>query len=272
MDKWELARYLIDAKKCVDGVIFVDQNRTLLSNINLRDRVNEKRRIFYINCCVVLDRSFPKQKKKICSSDAIIERIYYERDKNYAHKDPDYVPIEYKSIGDIADDMKRQLCHLRDLCSASLPEVITLDFVPYDKDLYRQAHGLTAEKESSLEGAKYPNRDTCADSHSVSRQIFDDTEDIRSIDYEAAHRYATVAKNGITTYEGLHERQDFCIKTNVLHGLDTWCGLNPETNEMMRQLEELGIVDEYGIFHPDVLTDEKVQEKLEKILNNEIDC
>ena len=247
---------MIDAKKCVDGVIFIDQNRALLENINLRDRVNEKRRVFYINCCIVLDRSFPKQKKKICSNDEIIERIYYERDKNYAHKDPDYKPIEYESIGDIAEDMKKQLCHLRGLCSAFLPEVITLDFVPYDKDLYRQAHGLTVKKEFDLERAKYPYRDTCADCYADSRQIFDDTEDIRSIDLEATHRYATVVKNGITTYEGLQERQDFCIKTNVLSGSNIWCGLNRETNETMRRLEELGVVDEYGIFHLEELNDE----------------
>ena len=104
MNKWELSRYLIDAKKSVDSILFINEHIKKIANLDIRGRVASLRRDFYINCCVVLDKSFPKDKKKICE-DEVISSIYYERDKNGAHKDENYNPKEYNSFLAMADDM-----------------------------------------------------------------------------------------------------------------------------------------------------------------------
>lgn len=64
MKKWELARYLIDAKKSVDTVLYIGENAKKISHINLREKVNESKRRFYIYCGDILDKSFPNQKRK----------------------------------------------------------------------------------------------------------------------------------------------------------------------------------------------------------------
>ena len=72
LNKWELARYLIDAKKCVDSILFIEENKSRLVNIGLRDEVSLLRQRFYINCGVVLDAQFPKREKKtICDKNEI---------------------------------------------------------------------------------------------------------------------------------------------------------------------------------------------------------
>lgn len=85
MREWELARYLIDAKKKIDTLCFIRDFQNRLCNFNLREKIAWTCQQFYINCCVVLDKCFPKDKKKIIS-DPIIARVYYERDKNAAQK------------------------------------------------------------------------------------------------------------------------------------------------------------------------------------------
>lgn len=49
MNKWELTRYLIDAKKCVDNIMFISLNIKSLINLSVRDIVDNRLRKFYIN-------------------------------------------------------------------------------------------------------------------------------------------------------------------------------------------------------------------------------
>lgn len=142
MTNWELARYLIDAKKCVDSIMYIEKNLVALKNIGVREKVDSKRREFYINCCIILDKVFPKKKKELCSTDTIVQRLYYERDKNFAHKDLDYKPVEYVSLSEMVKDLQNQIVHLKELCKGVLPDAITLDFVPHDKELFRFVNGL----------------------------------------------------------------------------------------------------------------------------------
>ena len=79
MTKWELARYLIDAKKCVDNVLFIAENVKELRNLSLRDIVEDRQRKFYINVKVVYDKSLTKsQKQALKSSDIIFEQTCME--------------------------------------------------------------------------------------------------------------------------------------------------------------------------------------------------
>ncbi len=184
MEKWKLARYLIDAKKAVDTILYLAQYGEKVSTLNIRRIVNESRRTFYVNVCVVLDKCFPKEKKEICKNPTI-QSVYYERDKNYAHKDENYAEKEYSSIAEIANDMKQQIEAVRQLCASFLPDVLTLDYLPFDSQLFRVANGVTKEKEEAALNIKHPLRrqqiDLGETPQSQVYSILTDAEDIKKI-------------------------------------------------------------------------------------------
>ena len=154
MNKWELARYIIDGKKSVDTVLFLAENGSKVSNIDIRQEVNDAKQKFYVSICVVMDKCFPKTKKAICSN-SIIAAIYYERDKNFAHKDDNYTAKEYTSLQEIADEMIEQIRAVKELCSEFLPQELSLDFVAFDSKLFRIANGITKDIEENVLNIKH---------------------------------------------------------------------------------------------------------------------
>ena len=46
MNNWELARYFMDAKKCVDTMLYLAENAEAVSMIDIREMVTETRRKF----------------------------------------------------------------------------------------------------------------------------------------------------------------------------------------------------------------------------------
>lgn len=158
-NKWENASFLISAKKCVDSMIYISGNILQLSNINLRERIDDLRQNFYINVANLLDKKFDNtnKKKTICNIDSIINRVYYERDKKAAHKDNDYKARTYNSLQEEVNDKIRELNHIKELCSEILPNNITLDYVPHDKELFRLLNRINATLETDANKIKYPN-------------------------------------------------------------------------------------------------------------------
>mgnify|MGYP005951942079 FL=1 len=51
MEKWELARYLIDAKKSIDAILYLSLYAEKVLKIDIRRTVNEARRSFYYKNC-----------------------------------------------------------------------------------------------------------------------------------------------------------------------------------------------------------------------------
>ena len=95
---------------------------------------------------------------------------------------------------------------------------------------------------------KYPLRDMFQDiKDGRTLKVFNDTEDIRKIENEHKSEYGVVVSNGLCFNEGVQERQDGCIKINVLFGGDIWCSVNRETMEDAEKLTKLGYFDEFGI-------------------------
>ena len=141
MTSWEIVKYFIDCKKDIDSIIYISENVKLLSNLNLRRILDSRLRDYYIKIRVVYDKSIAKcQQKELCKTDPILERTMHEVDKNYAHKDDDYVPNELE-FRELIDTLKQRLEHCKELCNESLPS-ITIDYVPYDRDLYRFINGI----------------------------------------------------------------------------------------------------------------------------------
>lgn len=270
MQKWELAKYLIDAKKDVDSVWYIAENVPIIANINLREKEESILRDFYVNCCNVLDKSFPKKKSVICRDDEIIKRIYYERDKKYAHKDDDYKAIPFNSLSELCERMKDQLTHVREVCAEFLPKEITLDFVPHDKELFRFINGLTAEKEEEIKkkkfsgyGEKIPEgKDT------LTFVPLYDTDALKCLTEEERKKYCVVIENGLNSYEGLQNRQDSCIKINLLFGEETWVTPNAATLKMVQELKRHGFMDQYEILQVDMLNDKEKQRLFARIVGN----
>lgn len=242
MTKWELARYIIDAKKCVDNILFIAENVNGLRNLSLRDIIEDRKRKFYINVKVVYDKSLSLSKRKsLKESDSIYRETCMERDKNYAHKDDSYVQPDYNSLTETADVLKERLVHCFGLCKESLPEVVTLDFVDYDRDLYRFLNKIDPEKEEKLMKAQHPgygikpSKDDLK--NGFSRKVFNDTEDIKRI--HNPNEYAVILKAGLTVREGIQEMQDGAIRINVLSGKNMWAKPDMDViNRMKAMIEE----------------------------------
>ena len=291
MNKWQIADYLIKAKKCIDSLLYISLNAKKLSNLQMVDRVENIRRNFYINLCYILDKKFKtKQKQKICETNQLINRVYYERDKNSAHKDNDYIPRRYNSIELEIKDKKCEINEVKTICQELLPDYITLDYVPHDYELFRVVHRINAQIEKDLELIKYPRGtfhsyqlseegrhvfkafDTEQQDREnarmfgydydevISKRPVESVEDIKFMSEEDKNRAAILIQNGVNSYEGLQNRQDSCIKLNVLYGYDTWVVPNLQALELNEKLKEIGFFDDFELPHWEILED-KTKEK-----------
>lgn len=243
MKKWELARYLIDAKKCVDSISYIGAHVKELKHLNLRENVQDSLRKFYINLRTVYCDCFSnKERKDLKKSDSIFEKTMYEADKNYAHKDPNYNYKEIESFSALIDDLKNKITHCREICSSHLPDVLTLDFVEHDPILFRFLNKIDVEKEEELLKLLHPcyGQKIEETSYAKTYKVFNDTEQIKTI--EKPEEYAAIISEGLTQRESIQTRQDGCIRVNVLNGTNIWMHPNWEVlNEMKNFLEEIGL-------------------------------
>lgn len=242
MNKWELARYVIDAKKCIDSLIYIDKYLDQLRHLEIREQVSLLCDRFYIRCCVVLDKTI--NKKEICATDDIVKTLYYERDKNSAHKDESYKGKNY-TIKEQINNMKTQLQHVVTLCKDNLPDVLTLNYVPYDKILFRLVNNLSSyDIEEVIKKKKFTNYGKLPEGVPFKEvKAFNDTEEIRHIDENERSQYGVICECGLNMYEGLQNRQDFCIKVNVLFNLNMWVSFNEETVKIFERLRKIGFID-----------------------------
>lgn len=298
MNKWELARYIIDAKKCIDSMMFISNNYKQLGNINLRERLDKLRQDFYINLGVVLEKNFKNrdEKKEICKKDSLVEHIYYERDKNSAHRDENYTPKRYNSINDEIKTKKEEIIHIKDICKDKLPVDLTLDFVPHDKELFRLIHRINSQIENDANKIKYPlgtfhsyqlseegkqafkEFDTEKQDREAlksfgldydkicKKEVLSSVDDIKNLSEEEKNRLAIIIEDGINSYEGLQNRQDFCIKANILHNLNMWVRPNNAQLNKIEELKRVGFYDAFEIPHLEILSDKNKEKQVEEIM------
>lgn len=265
MKEWELARYLIDAKKNIDSIIYIEQNIDELSYINVKDIIKNIQKNFYLNLCYILDDVYQNGKKKEICKNQIIDSVYKERDKDKAHKDKNYIKPIYNSIEEMINVMKNQILEVRKVCYKDIPSILTLDFVPHDKELFRLIHGLNKSEEEKIKQKKY-NKTLIKGNNT--KKIFDDTEDIKNINSNEIINYAVLMKDGINLYEGIQERQDSCINLNVLFNRDLWVRFNEKNRKIIEQLIENGLIDEYGIPIPKEKINKKQIDLFNSIIRN----
>ncbi len=252
---WIYANYIISAKKDIDSLIYWNEQFEILPDIGGKSFVESKRRDFYVNLCNLLDKT-----KKKNRDDTIIKSISILRNKKYAHDDDDYIEQEFQTRDNLIIYMKKQLEYVRDYCADDLPEVLTLDYVSYDRMLFRLIHGINAGNEKELIDKKHPLRPKEVTTGTTCFKAFNDVEQIKTITPDNIHEYGVIMEDGLTNEEGLQNRQDSCIRMNILFGRDVWCRPNQKVMDLMKHLKETGFVDEYGIPHIEELSREELKE------------
>ncbi|MBR2705292.1 MAG: hypothetical protein IKE91_07470 [Clostridia bacterium] len=238
MNKWQIAGYLIESKKCVDSLMFIYEYRDRIRNLDIEELTEGKIQRLYINLKVVYDKCLTKdEKKQLKENDKIYEETAYHRDKRYAHKDEDYNRKYYESAQEQINDLKEKVIHCYDICKKKLPTEITIDFIVYDKNLFRLIKNITPEKEEALKALLYNPVNYAQGEKQKEYEIFWNFEDVNSIKNEK--EYAVLMNNGINLYEGLQNRQDACIKINLLYNKNIWCNANESIRVVEKEYEML---------------------------------
>ena len=264
IEKWQLARNILDAKKAIDSLWYISKHVNEL--YETRELCNEKRSEYYINTCAVLDKSICANgnKRREVDSDGIIKRIYTERDKHYAHKDKNYITsFPYSSLEGEALSLQDELRHVMRKCSDYLPESITLDFVCYDARLFRQVEKINPEDEKRINKQKYPFSEFFKDmpvGESYTFKILYDIDDLNGLSDEEKEKYGVLFENGLTFEEGLQKRQDACVRVNVLYDKQMWCSMNIDRWNEILSFRSIGVIDKFG-----VINIEKLKELSEKL-------
>lgn len=228
MGKWELAYLMIEAKKNIDSFIYINDNFEKISFLVFQSKYKMIKDSFYIKCGTILDKCF-KNKKALCQSDSIANSIYYERDKNAAHKDDNYFPQDTHLLPSI-EIMKQQLNHLLDICAEYLPYELTLDYLSHDCELYRIVNGISLDKEKAIISESWlgdfssivisPNiNEKLKTSQDVVFPLFFDAECAK---YSDISNTVVVPKVGVNYAEIIQNIQDFCILGNIRCNANGW--------------------------------------------------
>lgn len=102
--------------------------------------------------------------------------------------------------------------------------------------MFRIVNGITPKREEILEKILFTKEENNVSNEQTKvLKVFEDTEDIKLVNN--IKEYGVIIKNGINFFEMLQNRQDACIKFNVLFNQDIWCNVNRNLIEIEKQFE-----------------------------------
>ena len=86
MNKWEVARYLIDAKKNIDSIMYINKNIYELNNIDVSLKIRDVMQSFYLNLSYVLDEKYDtRDKNKVFVETIRLLRVYIMKEIKIRH-------------------------------------------------------------------------------------------------------------------------------------------------------------------------------------------
>ena len=253
MNNWELAKYLLSAKKDIDSLLYIKENLDNISNTIKKDYIDRLRDHFYINCCVVVDEYLVKNnikgKEKTIWKESYpkIQQLYYERDKNSAHIDEDYKLKNYQSFSQLVNEMKNQLTQVFDICSSILPEIFEINYFPHDKILFRLINMIDKKKEEEINKSKYVDHKEGFATGTESRiiDVIYDIKELRGLSKERKKELGVIVEAGLNFFEAQQNLQDFYILVNSIHDLNYWTfDVNNRVNAYL-ELKKSGIIDNF---------------------------
>ena len=226
---WINTQYFIEAIRCVYSLLYFWENISACEFIDAHDFVDGKLHKFYINLCALVDihcaiskskterGKYKKTLKTMCPS---FDWIFYERDKNAAHKDSDYIVNLSYTPDEMAAKIKKAIADVQNVCANVISPEICFNYYAYDPLLFRYIHGITPEIEKKFNKVIYHHNELLL-ARNDKVPIFDPRQ-IRSI--HDNKNCCVIGKNGLMgqPYEMLQRREDLCISINVVFGEDIW--------------------------------------------------
>lgn len=234
--KWVTASYLLEAKQHIDSIEYISKNIFKLPRYGASTLIPMHFDSFYIECACVLDRfcKNTQQKKSLKDCHPEIGTIYWWRDKQAAHHDESVLGKGLFGLvsewPNILSKMKRELGCVYSVCKPILPSVFTLDYVTWDKFAFRVIKGLTPKREDELLRELYPLHTFFIDATCSNPQEFtllnnvDDVCRVLSAGVVVNRNKFAIKPmdNGLSFYEGLQNRQYWCVLMNIWSGTNLW--------------------------------------------------
>lgn len=255
--RWQLASHLISAKKNVDSLLYISSNRNKMSTELYADRVRKIKKEFCISSCIVIDSLSKHSKEEFKEKYPTIKTLYYERNKNSAHRDNNYTPKLSNNLDDLLTYMKFTLLCIRYKCQETLPRILHLDFMPHDRELFRILENVNPEKEKLIHEKKSLFFNPSRTGYSSEKQVqLDDSpnlvENVADLDYVSQNNIdiTVLFRDGINLYEGMQNRQDSLITMNVSLDTNSWVNFNSKQLHKFEQLTDLKIIDNFGLLQP----------------------
>ena len=161
-------------------------------------------------------------------------------------------PKEYSSASELSRTLFNELNYAKKLKESELPPIFTLDIVPYDPDLFRMLHKVSANDEKRI---RYHRYDLWCDSSPdsfygklkplhCSRRLKD------SLDKDRKER-GLLLGIGINLYDDLLATQHLCFSSNLHSDKEFyWCFLDPKLTTRLDKLRRIGVIDHFDI--PDI--------------------
>lgn len=240
---WINTEYFIEAFRCACALSYLEEHNEICQFINTKDFIDSKLHRFYINVCALVDihceyfvsnskrASYKKMLKTMCPS---YDWIFYERDKNAAHKDSDYLVETDVSLSELIIRMKQALNVTKIICANIISDKIEYEYYSYDSLLFRYVNGITPGLEKELNSNIYKNYQINNKNLALFEAI-SDSRQVRNLKQPNTN-YCVVCTNGLMgqPYDMLEHRQNMCFILNAYYGCDMWVTLqNKYINEVL---------------------------------------
>lgn len=241
---WINTEYLIQAFRCVCSLTYLEKHSEICQLINAKDFIDGKLHRFYINICALVDihcdctvsnskcSAYKKMLKTMCPS---YDWTFYERDKNAAHKDADYMSRSDISLVEIIKKMKHAISTTMSVCANIISDKIEFEYYAYDPLLFRYVNGITPELEKAFNESIYIKQQF-GEKDCIVIQNISDAKQVRNLDPN--EHYGVFCTNGLMgqPYDMLEHRQDMCIRLNAWHGCDSWVTMDKDGIDKMQNI------------------------------------
>jgi len=214
------ALLLLESKLSLDRLTYIAHNLCILSGLPLVELIDDALRCFYLKCALVLDSSCV-DKKVLCSGSDKIKKVYWYRDRNYAHMDDVFTKgiDNHTFITTVVLNATAQLDEIYATMRDELPKYFTLDYLEYDLLLSRYLQGRQYKPNRYLAKleTKFPEgfmTDCGVDSPRHRLSFIDFT--LRLPSY----------KESVCLYDLVQRLQRLFAHWNCLCGMDFWCSLD----------------------------------------------
>lgn len=229
---WINTQYFIEAIRCVCSLLYLWENSSVCEFIDAHDFVDGKLQRFYINLCALVDihcaiskskserGKYKKTLKTMCPS---FDWLFYERDKNAAHKDRDYIVNQNDTPDEMVTKMKQAIADVQNVCINVISPIIDVRYYAYDPLLFRYIHGITPDIEKRFNEIIYSHKNYSVEDYSL--RVVSDTRQARTLTNMT--NYCVLGRNGLMgqPYDMLQCRQNLCLLLNAIYETNMWVDL-----------------------------------------------